>query len=415
MSAVHAGSEAASIEHTPTDSNCLCAICSAIKDLENLELMKSYKAFSVRENQMDMKSKKRFINLVGQKPMLNCFLNGKNFQVLWDTGSMVSVVDKAWVVQHFPEGKLLSIEEVLGENKLQIRAANNTDISLTGVMLLEFSLNQNLLGFTIPFLVSEQKVNEPIIGYNVIEHLVVHGDANEAIELKSSLVDVCPKTIEPMIALIQEKAKLPDFLQNIKIPSSKNIPSGSCVQIKCRIKLCVDNDQTVHFVPKFPENVDDELSFSENISTVKRGKTQYMLIDVINPTKNSIYLKKGTIAGSVHSLSAVIPMNISVDKTSKEKTDVKISEVKKNKSDDFKNCEQLLSNTDLDHLNENQKHKVKNLLNDNWEAFSTSDTDIGDIRDFQMKINLKDTEPVKEPYRRIPRHLYNEVKNILRI
>ena len=30
-----------------------------------------------------------------------------------------------------------------------------------------------------------------------------------------------------------------------------------------------------------------------------------------------------------------------------------------------------------------------------------------------MKINLTDTEPVKEPDRRIPRHLYDEVKNYI--
>ena len=63
--------------------------------------------------------------------MLNCLLNSEKFRVLWDTGSMVSVVDKAWVTQHFPENELLSVEEVLGDDKLEIRAANDTEISLS--------------------------------------------------------------------------------------------------------------------------------------------------------------------------------------------------------------------------------------------------------------------------------------------
>lgn len=45
--------------------------------------------------------------------------------------------------------------------------------------------------------------------------------------------------------------------------------------------------------------------------------------------------------------------------------------------------------------------------------FSTSITDIGDIKDFQMPINLVDQIPVAQPYRRIPPHLYQEVKNYI--
>ena len=45
--------------------------------------------------------------------------------------------------------------------------------------------------------------------------------------------------------------------------------------------------------------------------------------------------------------------------------------------------------------------------------FSRSESDIGEIPDFHMKINLADTVPVKEAYRRIPRNLYAEMKNYI--
>ncbi len=385
--------------------------------MEKLELAKLNKNISVCQNQLDVKSKKRFVNLVGQKPMLNCLLNSENFRVLWDTGSMVSVVDKAWVTQHFPENELLSVEEVLGDDKLEIRAANDTEISLEGVILLQFSLRRDSPGFTIPFLVTDQKISEPIVGYNVIEHLVINGEENEICELKSALIDICPKTIEPIIALIHQKAKEPDLLLTVKTQSSLNIPAGSCAQIKCRIKLCIDSDKkTIHFVPKVTENADDELTFSESITNIKRGKTQYLLIDVINPTKSSIWLKKGMIVGSVHSVSAVIPLRLSVNEIScVQNGDVKKLKIHNSKIDEanFENGEKWLPKVDLSHLNNEQREKVKNLLLENCEVFSKSDSDIGNIQDFQMKINLTDTIPVKEAYRRIPRHLYEEVKNYI--
>ena len=89
------------------------------------------------------------------------------------------------------------------------------------------------------------------------------------------------------------------------------IPAGSWSQTKSKVKILMDNDeQTIHFIPKITENVDDCVNFSENVSNVKRGRTQYILIDVINPTKNIILLTKGTIIGSVHSVSAVILLKI---------------------------------------------------------------------------------------------------------
>ena len=46
-------------------------------------------------------------------------------------------------------------------------------------------------------------------------------------------------------------------------------------------------------------------------------------------------------------------------------------------------------------------------------VFSRSDSDIGDIKDFEMSIQLTDNIPVKEAYRKIPRHMYTEVKNYI--
>ena len=89
------------------------------------------------------------------------------------------------------------------------------------------------------------------------------------------------------------------------------IPTGSWSQIKSKVKILMDNDeQMIHVIPKITENVNDCLNFSESVSKVKRGRTRYILIDVINPTKNSILLMKGTIIGSVHSVLAVTPLKI---------------------------------------------------------------------------------------------------------
>ena len=65
---------------------------------------------------------------------------------------------------------------------------------------------------------------------------------------------------------------------------------------------------------------------------------------------------------------------------------------------------------DLSHLN-NEQVLIEELLTEECDVFSKNESDIGDITDFQMKINLSDEIPVREAYRHLPRNLYDEVRN----
>ena len=53
---------------------------------------------------------------------------------------------------------------------------------------------------------------------------------------------------------------------------------------------------------------------------------------------------------------------------------------------------------------------MSDLLSEEKEVFSESKNDIGYLKDLKLKIILTGEIPVSEPYRKIPRHLY-EVKN----
>ena len=69
--------------------------------------------------------------------MLNCYLGGKRFELLWDTGSMISMVGRSWVNKNFPDLKIHSVSDFLGD-ELHVRAANSTKINFDGVCVLEF-------------------------------------------------------------------------------------------------------------------------------------------------------------------------------------------------------------------------------------------------------------------------------------
>ena len=137
-----------------------CSIMSGMVQLQDIEEAKLYGDMSVRQKQVDGKTQTKMVKLVGEKPMLQCFLDGVGFDVLWDTGSMVSMVCRGWLTKHFPDKAVIDVSEFLGTN-LSVTAANRTVIDFDGVVILEFSLGDGN-GFLIPVLVLSGEMSEPI-------------------------------------------------------------------------------------------------------------------------------------------------------------------------------------------------------------------------------------------------------------
>ena len=309
------------------------AYCSHIADLEKLVKDKVYGEKTVHQKQEDQKLRRKIMKLIGEKPMLKCFLGGKRVMMLWDTGSMVSMVDRRWCKRHFPNATIYPVSSFL-DRELHVQAANETSIKFDGVILLDFSLKEvggeggeNGEGegetFAVPFLVSSEKIADPILGYNVIEYLVLEGSEEQKKELKLSLghqekgVD-----LEPLVSLIQKKAEDQDFLAEVKLPKDINVPAGHRMQVKCRAKVQTDEkEQVVYFAPTVADR-DDEVVFSETVSTVKRGRTNHVVVEVMNLSRVDRKLQKGALLGSLHSVGSVVPMMSMVERRKEKRKKV---------------------------------------------------------------------------------------------
>ena len=392
--------------------------CGAIADLLKLEVEKVYKDHTVRQEATDAKLRKRMVKLVGKKPMLKCKIDGKVMKLLWDTGSMVSIAGRKWVKKNFPNKKIFSLSEFLESNELNLQAANKTKINLDGVILLDFGVDgvENEEGFVVPIVVSSEDLGEPILGYNVIEHLVLNGAAGHTDALQAALT--CTRgdfEVNSLVALVQERADQEDFITEVKASSSIKVPAGMKVQIRCRVKATSEGEeQTVYFAPRVEES-DDDLTFLETVTKLRRGRTNYMVVEVLNQSTKDKELGKGTVIGSIHSVSAVIPMVKQFETGARQGSDGGMTEVgaEVNKVGVGADGETAEVKWNLSHLDEEKRKLMEEVLLEQKNMFSTSDSDIGDITDFQMDINVTDDVPVTEAYRRIPPHLYKEVRDYI--
>ena len=384
--------------------------CNAISQLEKFERDKMFHDFEVTEKeQIPFKHQKNLVKLIGEKPLVNCYLKEKNLKCLWDTGSMVSLVNKNWLTQNFPSAQILSVENFLELNeKLDLRAANNTKVNVEGVCILKFSLQENQSEtFDVPFLVTDQILSYPIIGYNIIEHFILHSKCqNLANILQKALSCDTLEGAETVISLIENRASSPDLLGEVKSYQKITIPANSNVNVKCRAKVSFqEREISILATPVVQPNFDDNLIIPESYHKLQKGRTSLINIRISNPTHRDIFVPKGTLLATAHSVSAVIPLELKLDdKINKVKAEV--SSVT-NKSED----PGWLPNIDLSHLSPERRSLVEKMLIEESAVFAKSEKDIGDIKDFRMEIKLTDNIPVNESYRQLPRHLYDEVRN----
>ena len=369
--------------------------CQSIQLLEKHE--KAKKVCSVRETSQ-VPIKHALIRLVGEKPIVNCFLGGKRSEALWDTGAQVCLVEKEWCEENFPEEKVLSVEEFLEGDELHLSTANNTVMAVEGVIVLKFELEGGAW-VDVPFVVTTDKLSQPLIGNNVIAHLAKTQSEDLPSKLKNSIPSLSLVKAEAVVNLIRADSV---EVKEAWTTSKTVLPPNTQCMIKCRTDFKTDEQkQSVLFSPNI---FDSEVEFVESVAEVKFGRPSINVV-VSNPTNKPFVIKKGLVLGSVEAVSAVVPVMPRVKKTSKKKRAAKVEEVQ------VESGERWLPEVDLSHLTDEQREIAEEMLREECGAFCKDKIDLyGDAPGLQMEINLTDNVPVVLPHRQIPRPFYDEVK-----
>ena len=258
--------------------------------------------FSVREeNQVGIQN--RLVSLVGEKPIVSCQLDALRINALWDTGSMVSMVSLAWLRENFPDVELLSLQEFVEGDNLHLVAANNTSVGIEGVVVLKFCVNNFCV--PVPFVVCREDISVPIIGYNVIKHLVLE----ENVEVPS-LLKVFPSLSEATVSSVVAVVRKEEEVEASCAAWTKTqtvIPPHSRVRIKCRTNMAASApNQSVMFTPG---EFDNEIQMTDSVSQIHLGRTPSVQVVVVNPTNASIVVPKDMVLGSVEAVGAVIPIS----------------------------------------------------------------------------------------------------------
>ena len=372
-----------------------------------------------------MKDKPKVAKLVGEKCMLQCRLNDIMMPVLMDTGAQVSIIEKRVLEERFPDNKIKPVEDLLDDgDNLRVQWGNSHGIPFRGFLELSVTLgeDQSLQKLNVPFLVTTERLNQTILGFNAIKMLV---QLNGNLELLHEMIyqsvgNELQDNVSAFVDLIQGTKEQENFTVKVK-GKDIVISADKLLQVHCKADVgYIDQVRPMMFNSSSEQTLEG-LQCADTVVYLRKGINNYFKIVLVNNSNHDIFLRKNTVLGPLNYVSSVIPLevkNIEIPSNKvPEKDAVFTNNITSNLEQPQKLSEEqqqaVVNKTDISGLTHEHREKARKLLRDESHVFFVSDDDIGDVNTHSMKINLQDSVPVQQTYHSVPKHLYRELKNYI--
>ena len=284
-------------------------ICKAISELSFQEQKKmtdntNFQTF------LTPKHYNKLVSLVGPKSIIQCYIESKLQNILWDTGANVSLIDRSSLQQWYPDIQIRDMNDLLSDvNGFDVRWGNQSKLPFTGWVELKVSLTSNVNpDVIVPFLVTSDPLDHPILGTNTIilltEKLPAHVLSST---FQQALPDRSHNVITQLVNLIQAERDPSVYL--VKTTKQKiTIPANNEISIKCRIERnYFDQSIPVAFEP-VSSDFHQDLHVMPSVLTLPKGATSAIKIPIINNFSHDVNIQPKTVLGHVFQIQSVTPL-----------------------------------------------------------------------------------------------------------
>ena len=270
----------------------------------------------------------------------------------------------------------------------------------------------------VPFLVTTQKLNNTILGFNAVKHLVQNRDDTESIAslFKTVFDEVGRDKMETKERRVQDKET------GVKVKGKDVIiPSGKIVQINCKTNVGLLEKQRAMIFQQKDVELPEGIRCADSVVLLKLGIKNYFRVSVINDINHDITKRKNLTIEHLEYVSSIVPLEVTAKTESninKQKPStisvLEISE-KSTSENEEKDCDhqhqqKVLEKTDLSGQTYDQREQVRALIKEESSVFSVDDDEIDNAASHQMRIHLSDKTPVQQNDNSIPKTLYDELK-----
>lgn len=382
---------------------------------------------AMQSHKQDTTTKGKLVaKLIGGRCMLDCHLNGVKVQTLLDSGAQVSMVAKQWVSQALPDAEIFPLESLPLDGPLEVTAANGTYVPFDGWMdiLVEITSEKHgSVAIHVPMLVSKHCTTGPLIGFNVIETVIMENggqpNCTSLLDLLSEAMSLQKHTVETLVSALNNMS-CPDEPEHPVVKTGKKgftISRGQICDVKCRLRA-FPGGGTMLFEPELENGLPDGLELFPAIVNIPVGSSKTVRIPIQNVSQHDIFCPPRTVLGVIAEFIEYEPCSFrpSNQSPSTQDGDVLVCSTQTSASDHQDKSNKQASEgkwhppVNLDHLTENEQAVVRQMLYDESDVFAFDEGDIGCIPDLKLKIKTVDEVPVQKSYNSIPKPLYKEVK-----
>ena len=408
-------------------------LCNAIQHVHK-DLSEKLLRACTYINHITPKQQNKIINLIGEQCVVDCQIAGKISKALWDTGSQVCLLSTKWLAENGITAPIRDIKEALGKN-VRIEGVNGNSVPYEGYIVLRLQINGNFVD--IPFLVTKENVQKPIIGYNIIPIIIgmEKGDKPALIRdiFQQSGRDVDVKALSAVMSTLESTSGNNELSPVQVTKKGATVKAGSSKTVSFKIKSLVVSDRTpVVFEPEVEELLPHGITLQSSLLYLRKGNNTRISVNVVNTSTRDISLPGRLQVGELHQVTSVTPVQVEesefqegvgvedeggevtvkvevldVKETVEEAEGAAVEEEDKERTTRY--WEQIMK-IDLSKLTVEEQNTARQMLWEEREAFAIDADDIGDAKDLELELKTTDENPVQHRYNNIPRHLMGEVK-----
>ena len=284
-------------------------LCQAIQHLSEKE-EKDWRERCMFSSHLSEGQQQEIVQLVGRRCEVNCQIGGEDTNALWDTGAQVSLISTKWLTENKINYEIQDLSSVLGCG-LDVEGVTGSRIPYKGVTVLEFGMGNTKLN--VPFLVTKEKLIQPIVGYNVISTIAESGASSTGDDgvndIQQGFTQLSREKAEALVNCLDADMSQP--VSRVKtFKYGATIRAGANMSIPCKVKDIVVSKRTpVLFQPLLVDYLGDDLQIHESLLTIKKGARR-ILVTVTNTSTRDIELEGNVCIRELHLVSSVIPTEV---------------------------------------------------------------------------------------------------------
>ena len=212
--------------------------------------------------------------------------------------------------------KIQHISSILDDcDTIRIQWGDDQDIPFEGWVDMKVKIGQNdrSTEINVHFLVTRQKINNTILGFNAIKHLLLNKTDIETVVsiLQTAFDNVDKSKMKSFVELIQRSESNCSRTPEVKVKGKNiNIPAGKIMHVNCKSNVgLVKKERAIIFQSKCVE-LPEGIQCVDSVIMLKRGIKNYFKVLVINDSNHNITIMKNTVIGNLEYVTSIVPLKV---------------------------------------------------------------------------------------------------------